>query len=58
MDGALTTDMQIGSPFQSVIEHQKKLTVIDNSGKIADSVFLLAGSRSALAKVIATCAKQ
>ena len=58
MDGALVVDIDIDSPFFSVLQSQKQMMLSDTAGKAPGATFTLKGSKAALAKLIATCSKQ
>jgi len=58
MDGAMVVDIDIGSPFLSVLQSQKQMTLSHTGGKVPSATFTLKGSKAALAKLIATCSEQ
>ncbi len=58
MDGAMALDIKIDAPFVGVLQTQKQVMVSDTHGKVPGATFTLKGSKAALAKVIAACAKQ
>jgi hypothetical protein len=58
MDGAIAAYVKIDTPFISVLQTQKEVMLADTNNNAIGATFTLKGSKAALAKVIADCAKQ
>jgi len=58
MDGAMVVDIDRTSPLAAALTAKKALSIRDLGGKVTAVNFSLAGSKSAFAKLTATCPKQ
>jgi hypothetical protein len=55
MDGAMVTDLDIGTPFAQMLQSRPDMKVRDVSGIVPGATFSLNGAKAALDKLIKSC---